>query len=176
MVDGGAAALPGWWCWLGASSCGWRRVTMAPGRSRRALVLLALASTVVPSLQQEGLTNPHTGLPLAPFTGEPFAQHGMQTSPNGIPPAAAWRDLGEGMKRHCFGFCGGGAGQGRGPCGDNGMYSIALCGGSAGPTEHVITLNASEAGVSSDYTAVLEAIACPVRHRSPLPAFPAWVH
>ena len=149
---------------------------MTPGRLRRALVLLALASTVVPSLQQEGLTNPHTGLPLAPFTGEPFAQHGMQTSPNGIPPAAAWRDLGEGMKRHCFGFCGGGAGQGRGPCGDNGMYSIALCGGSAGPTEHVITLNASEAGVSSDYTAVLEAIACPVRHRSPLPAFPAWVH
>ena len=96
---------------------------MAPGRSRRALVLLALA---VPSHQQQegegATTNPHTGLPLAPFTGEPFAQHGMQTSPNGIPPAAAWRDLGEGMKKHCFGFCGGGAGQGRGPCGDNGTW------------------------------------------------------
>ena len=128
------------------------------------LLLLQLLGVWPPPLRAQPTTNPHTGAPFSAFTGVPFAHRGSQTSDDGIPPAIAWRDLGEGMNKHCFGFCGGGAGTGQGPCGANGMFSSEMCGyEDEGPGEHVVTLNVTEAGVSAEFTTLLEAIACPVK-------------
>ena len=140
---------------------------MAPTRGSKwplFATLAAAASAVAAAPAVQHATRAPRGRLLAE-TGGAAAWAGRGKSPvvEGIPPAVASRDMGEGLRRYCFGFCGGGGNGGRGPCGDvSGFSSAELCGGRReGSTEWVVELGEAEAGDSAVYTTTREAIPCP---------------